>query len=178
MTSTIADMVAFVERLGKENKINPRLAAQLASSVRRVAEVEPSWEQMDVKQLNVDALLQRFAQEKASSYGKTSLEEYQRRFRRVVNMYLDYLANPEGWQPAIRRGRPPKSKTAVTAKRGRTAATAAPAASAPAPVGEVRVVEYPFPLRASLVIKLSLPSDLRKAEVERLSAFLRTLTVD
>ncbi len=178
MTSTMADMVAFIEKLGKENKINPNLAAQLVSSVRRVAEVEPGWEQVDVKQLNVDELLTRFAQEKADSYGKNSLEEYQRRFRRVVSMFLGYLNDPEGWRPEIRRGRPPKSKpAAATAKKARPAAATA-RATAPTMNGEVRMVEYPFPLRPSLVVKLSLPADLHKAEVDRLSAFLRSLAVD
>ena len=40
------------------------------------------------------------------------------------------------------------------------------------------LVEYVFPLRRSLEVRLILPRDLTMAEVRRLEAFMRALVVD
>jgi len=41
-----------------------------------------------------------------------------------------------------------------------------------------RMIAYPYPLRANLVVWLCLPRDIRLCEVQRLVAFLETLGMD
>ena len=46
------------------------------------------------------------------------------------------------------------------------------------PIPGTNICEYAFPLRDGLVVKLFLPIDLKRSEVDRLKKLLEALTLD
>lgn len=182
MQTTLANLFDFIDHLGATGKINPKVAAQLSSSVRQVAliENEKDWSEIDLAQgFDMEAFLQRFRDLRKDEYAPISLAEYQRRFRRAVTMFLDYARaeDKENWMPNLRPGRP--RATNVNRARARLNMMLGPFAMSEFETTQSsNLVVYPFPLRQSVFAKLVLPSDLKPAEVERLVAFLRSLAVD
>lgn len=182
MQTTLANLFDFIDHLGATGKINPKVAAQLSSSVRQVAliENEKDWSEIDLAQgFDMEAFLQRFRDLRKDEYAPISLAEYQRRFRRAVTMFLDYARaeDKENWMPNLRPGRP--RATNVNRARARlNMMLGSFAMSEFETTQSSNLVVYPFPLRQSVFAKLVLPSDLKPAEVERLVAFLRSLAVD
>jgi hypothetical protein len=147
-----------------------------------------NFETIDVQSLDVDEYMQRFMIASRSSYKPESLTAYDNRFRKGVEAYRGYLADPMGWRPKLRASsrRSPDSGT-----NGRTGAgispsdPAAPSAAlapsaavstaAPAMPG---LTDYPFPLRSGQMAHLHLPSPLDKDDAERLTQFLRALVFE
>ncbi|MCS6773351.1 MAG: hypothetical protein RMM31_10150 [Anaerolineae bacterium] len=182
MQTTLANLFDFIDHLGATGKINPKVAAQLSSSVRQVAltESERDWSEIDLAQgFDMEAFLQRFRELRKDEYAPISLAEYQRRFRRAVTMFLDYAKaeDKENWVPNLRPGRP-RATNVGRARARLNMMLGSLAMNEFDNTTQSNMIVYPFPLRQSVFARLILPSDLKPAEVERLVAFLRSLAVD
>lgn len=161
--------------------MNSATAASLKSSCAKVIGVLDDWESTDVRKIDVEDLVLRFQNLHAREFTPSSLETYASRFRKAVQLFNEYVANPAGWRVS---GRPKKARSKEDARKNGTSngsETPTPVVSAqtedekPAHT-ETHLISYPFPLRRGLTVKLSLPEDLTSIEAKRLSAFLMTLS--
>jgi hypothetical protein len=175
VSTTGKDFVAHWEWAASKGLLNGNTANALRAACSKVLEIEKGWETTDVSSLDIDGLLKRFRTLKGKQYKPDSLKEYERRFRKAHSSYLAYVKDPSSWKVAgqERAARNGKSEKSRRAEEG--AASDSPTPSVPAPPG---FVEYPFPLREGRIVRMSLPADLKAADVKRLSAFLATLVVD
>ena len=173
-TGTGQGLVEFLTYVTDKGLLNKNTAGALRAAARELLSVEnKDLASIDVRKLDVDQLAHRFANLRAQKFAPQSLETYQSRFRKAVDMYLRYLDNPAGWRPEIRtRAAPSPERTGGRSNGGvPTAATLPPPASS-------GMIQYPFPIREGVVASLTLPTNLRKTEAKRLAAFLESLAVE
>ncbi len=185
MEANGADLVEFWNWATQRGEMNGNTATALRGACKEVLQtVEPeTWETIDLRTLDVDNISQRFLRLKAgSNFKPDSLSRYQARFRRGVESYLAYLDAPDKWSYETDRGDRSsengegkskavrKSRPVAKAEKKRDTATAT----------DVATIEYPFPLRPyhRLVVTLTLPTDLSRAEAKRLGDFINSLAVD
>jgi hypothetical protein len=147
--------------------------------VKQILQIDHGWETVDVRQLDLEALITRFRN--LSELSPTSLATYESRFRSGLDSYLAYLDNPTSYQPrgrtSVRRGdvkhtRQQKTGAPATGPVGPAAPSEPPAVS-----GGAKLVVYPFPVRPNLFAELKLPSDLTTSEARRLGKFLEAVAL-
>jgi hypothetical protein len=103
---------------------------------------------------------------------------YGRRFRQALDLFLSYNRDPSSWR--FKGQGETARKTRVSA--GQTTLKPEPllvrTAFRPLEESGPNLIDYPFPLRPDVIVHLQLPVDLKFGEVDRLVAFMRTLTTD
>lgn len=156
----------------KKGVMNTNTAGAMRAAVSQVLGVLDNWQEIDVKTVDVEGTLLRFQNLRKAKFKPSVLETYKRRFRQAVTSYLSYLEDPGGWKPRTVERQAGSDKNASPERpveSGRLLKQETPQAG---------LVEYPFPLRDGLIARLTLPRDLRTAEVKRLGAFMSALVVD
>lgn len=141
------------------------------------------FEGLDVRNFDIDEYVERFQNRSIGKYSAESLRAYRQRFRKAVEAYRAYLADPN-WRPAPARAPRPKNLNGDTAKRGgrgkrdaQASSEEPPALSPPSP--SATLIAYPFPLRSGQMAQLHLPSQgLDREDADRLTHFLRALVFD
>ena len=129
---------------------------------------------VDLTSIDLADYLARFQTLAGSQYKTESIVTYGRRLRNAIDAHEHYLST--GRPPTFKRGgSSPKQDGDAKPKAAKVliAETQAPAQTAG--LSGVGLVEFPFPLRSGQMAQLRLPTRLDKTDVERLSAFLRTL---
>jgi hypothetical protein len=148
--------------------LNPNTARGLSAAVNQVLRALDDWENVDVRSVNVEEAFTKFTNKRRRDFKPNVLAAYKNRFKHALDSYLSYLDDPGGWKPLERAPR----ATAPSNGSG-----AAPSTARDVSAGRM-LVDYTFPLRQGLSARLSLPRDLKGAEVKRLTAFMETLVVD
>jgi hypothetical protein len=138
------------------------------------------FEEADVRTFDIDEYLSRFENMSIGKYSAGSLRAYRGRFRKAVEAYRSYLADPN-WKPTLRRSRnaagnggSTKAAPKAAAKKG---ARPAPKADDAARV-EGSLITYPFPLKSGQMAQLHLPTQLDREDAERLTHFIRALVFE
>lgn len=172
-------LLDFWDWAANKRLVNKNTALGLRSAAQKVLEVDDNWESIDVAELDIEDILRRFETLRATEYKPGSLATYKSRFRKAVEMYLDYLSSPSTWSPGIRR-RSQKRRGAnqEVALNGGGSSVQTISNGVTAATDRSTFIEYPFPLRAGCVARFSLPPDLTAAEARRLSAFIASLAVE
>ena len=96
--------LAFVQHwdwVAEKGLLPKNTALSIRTSVSKILGIEEEWESVDVRRLDVDALIARFRN--ASNLAPNSLATYKSRFRTGLASYLAYLDNPTSYQPKGRR---------------------------------------------------------------------------
>lgn len=176
MSSSRTSGEAFVDHwvyARDKGLMNMSTARAMEASCRRVLETLDNWQNVDVTTLDVDDLVSRFNNLNATNFKPQSLKDYERRFRRAVSSYKDFLDNPSGWKYATRTPRRRASPT-----RDEQDNTAHKSTDPRIPSLESASYTYTYPFREGYLAKLEIPLDAKAAEIERLIAWARTLAVD
>lgn len=168
----------FLDRAAEKGWLNKNTAAGYRAACQRVLEVEKDWEELDVSQLEVDSIIQRFVNLKGGDYSPGSLETYKSRFRTALETYLDWADDPSAWKPPTtsRRKRGERQALSPQGREGGDAVT--PKHRPPPPPPRNGMITYPFPLRDDTDVQLVLPRDLKPDEAKRLVAFVNALAID
>lgn len=176
MDATGKGLIDFVSFAADKHLINANTAGALLAASREVLRaIEPEgWEALDLRTVDVDDFTTRFERARAGKLKPESLLVYKSRFKNAIQMYFQYLENPSGWRYK------PERPAAARKKPGTVSVRSESADDEPADPRGVRAttIEYPFPLRQGVVVKLHLPSDLTRPESKRLAAFIDALAVE
>jgi hypothetical protein len=158
--------------------MNKNSAAALRAACTQVLGVMDDWENVDVTTIAPDDVVRRFKDLRAKDFKPNSLEVYGQRFKKALNSYLDYIRDPGAWKPSRQNRTLRSSRKNGTEEEGASdkQTDALSHRSPEQPRGGL--VDYPFPLRDGLTVRLMLPRDLKAVEVRRLTAFMSTLTSD
>ena len=97
-------MLEFLDWAGRTGEMNLSTARAWAASARRVLAVEGDPATVNLRELDVESLLNRFETLNRTKYTSGSMRTYRSRFRQAVDSYLAWLQN-ESWQPAKRQRR-------------------------------------------------------------------------
>lgn len=192
---TAAGLVAFLDWAGSRGEINPATAGSRAVAVRRVLEIENApLESIDLRQLDVDDLLNRFETLKRTEYTTESMKVYKSRLRNSVDSYLAWLDKRQDWKRPGRPASGPAKERNSTPRRknpARKPAETPPASSlqeddeasqpvAAGPAGFTPMIPYEVPLRSGgeLRARLVLPADLNRTDADRLCRFISSLAFE
>lgn len=129
---------------------------------------------VDLTSIDLADYLARFQTLAGSQYKTESIVTYGRRLRNAIDAHEHYLST--GRPPTFKRGgSSPKKDGDAKPKAVKASAVQTQAPAQAAGLSVVGLVEFPFPLRSGQMAQLRLPTRLDKTDVDRLSAFLRTL---
>jgi hypothetical protein len=189
--NTGAGLIQFLDAAIEKGWINVSTAKALRTATQKIFEVESGWESVDLRSLDADSLYERFRNLKRNSYSDDSMRIYKTRFGQALKMHLARIDGDPNWKsygPSTRVSAPAKSasngtKSASKASADKAAATTQPVAAtngvededSPAPTSSTPLMRFPFPLRDTVDVWLTLPRDLMKDEAERLAIFIRSL---
>lgn len=158
----------------------PRASALATrAAVSQILKVDEDWENLDIRQLDVDAVIARFRN--LSKLAPASLATYESRFRSGLESYLAYLDNPASYSPkgrkAAARDDKPRSRTRNKGEVRALPSSVTPSATPQVSSGGARLVVYPFPVRPEVFAELKLPADLTVDEARRLGKFLEAVAL-
>lgn len=151
------------------------------SKVMQVIEGE-SWENADVKAIDIEDYMSRFGVLTMGKYASDSLITYKSRFNKAVTWYLQFLDKP-GWTPEVqRRNRTPKtaikSKIMVKADQTETRQEEPTASIEVSTLPTKDRIIYPYPLVSGEVVQFSLPIKLSKVDARRIGLFIESIAMD
>ncbi len=177
--TTGKDLVEHWSWAAEKGLMKKNSALSLKSACSNVLSVIDGWESIDIISIDIDDTILRFKNLQARNYKPKSLEVYGKRFKRAVESYLEYIRDPGAWKPTSRQSQSdstngsqrPKSKLPLQSED--TQHSQQPAGSSGS-----GLIDYPFPLREGVTVRLMLPRDITINEVKRLNAFMSTLAVD
>jgi hypothetical protein len=185
MTGTAEGLVAFLDWAGAKGVIGKATAISYRTAVNKVFEIDgESWRSIDLSNLDADNQLSRFGRLKGNNYSPESMKTYGNRFRAALSSYKLYLADPVNFRGSAtqtaKSAKTTAKQTSGSAKTLTLAHTSQVTANSTSSIknDEAELVNYPFPLRAGVMVYLSLPRDLRRSEANRISAFVSSLAVD
>jgi hypothetical protein len=187
MTGTAEGLVAFLDWAGAKGVIGKATSISYRTAVNKVFEIDgESWRSIDVNTLDADNQLSRFSRLKGNNYSPKSMRVYGNRFRAALSSYKSYLNDPVNFRGSATQTA--KSVTTSTKKQAHGSTNAKSSVqgsqststenSSSVKTDEAELVNYPFPLRSSVMVYLSLPRDLRRSEATRIGAFVSSLAVD
>lgn len=155
--------------------MNRHTANALRTACVNVLEAVDGWEETDITTLDVDSVFQQFQTKRSKDYKPQTLEEYRRRFRQAVALFLDYARDPSGWQPS-------KPRTPARRRQKHEGVEGVTSSAETAQRGLVEpmkgYMEYAYRLPGERTAILRLPPDLTLVDVKRIGAFLATLATD
>jgi hypothetical protein len=170
-------LIEFLEHAAKRGMVNGNTAGGLRAASREVlTAVEPQgWEGVDLRTIDAEDFAARFERLRATKFKPDSLLVYKSRFRNAVQMYLEYIKSPSAWKYKPERPAAARKKAGGAPGKGDESDTSSQGFETRTRSGSI---EYPFPLRQGLVVRLHLPADLTRPEAKRLAAFIDALAVD
>lgn len=178
--TTGKDLVDFLDYAAEKALMEPNSAAAQKTAVQKVLGMDGDLSQIDVATLDVDEQLRRFEIKFKSKFTPGSLNTYGSRIRSAVSNFLAWSEDPASWKPSRRAprasadGKKVRQVTKQTIEDDESPSPSSP----PTFESRTRLVDYPFPLREGLRIRLALPEDIKRAEVRRICGFMNSLAVD
>jgi hypothetical protein len=179
-SGTAQGLIDFLGYVIDNDYLNKETASGLRTGVKKVLEAESDLEAIDMKDVDLDDILHRFHNRVRGKMKDRSVDNYESRFRTALDLYLRWLDNPKDWLPASLRTRKPASNGGATKRQ--TTAQVRPSVRDETPEPETPsgpgIITYPFPIRAGVQGKITLPEDLTRREADRISAFIKTLAIE
>jgi hypothetical protein len=179
----VRGLLAFMDFMVEKGYGSAAAIGPWKSAARQVFErVEgEGFEEADVRSLDIDEYIDRFENRSHGKYSANSLRAYRGRFRKAVEAYRSYLADPN-WRPSLRASSRTSAVNGVAEKptrgRSRTAEKPRDEQTALVPVATSSLIAYPFPLKSGQIAQLHLPTQLEHEDAERLIQFVRALVFD
>jgi hypothetical protein len=137
------------------------------------------FEEADVRSVDIDEYIGRFENRSHGKYSANSLRAYRGRFRRAVESYRSYLADPN-WRPSFQASSRSSQINGIVEKqtRRRSRATTPKPEQPQVSSASSTLIAYPFPLQSGQIAQLHLPTQLEHGDAERLIQFVRALVFD
>jgi hypothetical protein len=151
--------------------VNPWKSA--AKRILSTVEGSESYGAVDIRTLDPDEYFGRFSNIAMGELTPESLTAYRQRFRKAVDAYRGYLADPANWKPARSASSRPNSNG-----NGGGSPRRRERAPKPLPSSSGDLIDFPFPLESGELAHFHLPKRVSKADAERMSTFLRTLPLE
>jgi hypothetical protein len=188
-SGTGSGMLAWFNWAIKQHELVENTAVALRTGAKRVLETDDAFFTADMRTVDVEEVIRRFRnKQRGTGFKEASVEEYARRFRQSIEMYVKWLADDPSWRPAARKVAPAKAAKnggSAEAVQATSPAVAAVVPSQPtaitatvAPPAGVEMQVYPYPVRPGVMAQIVLPVDLTGKEAERVAKFVAALAFE
>ena len=174
---TTAGLILFLEWAKEKGVIPANTAGAMISTCSKVFGIDSDIESHSVDEINLEQQFDRFTTLHGAEYSPGSLATYQARFKRSVEFYQEYRADPLHFSPPTRKKRTASTSRGTSDDSG-TSNSAAESTTPQEFQSSDDLITYPFPLRSGPIAKLQLPVRLSTFDAERLSAFLKSIAFD
>lgn len=178
METTGKEFVDFWAYAIKKGLMNPNTARSLGGPVKQILSIDEDWESKDVSTVDTDELLTRFHNMRGKDFKPESLQIYDRRFKQALDLFLQYTSNPTGFRYQGGQANNRKNKSGTRRDKSESKNSSSGEATGMLIGSSTSMIDYPFPLRENCIARFKLPIDLRNSDIERIIAFLRTISVD
>jgi hypothetical protein len=181
------NVLEYLDNLIEKGKATSGAITPLKTAFAKVAQVVDgdTWDQTDVRSIDVEDYMARFANLTMGKYASDSLVVYKSRINKVINWYIQFLDKP-GWTPDVLRrnitskSTPPKAK--VDFARKVVTVNSPQLGDAPLSMPEIANVAnrvlYPYPLTDGQLVHISLPYKLSKIDAKRIGSFIESIAID
>ncbi len=189
---TAKGTIDYLQNLEAKGKASAGAIAPLKIAVSKVLQIVDGddWENTNVRGIDVDDYMSRFANLTMGKYTSESLSAYKSRLTRALSWYLQFLEKP-GWTPDVSRRtatkKPAQKKTTLQTKvsepNSATSPSQQPSSTYDQPIdnsfGKIAGrIMYPYPLSDGQLIHISLPVHLSRADARRIGAFIESIAID
>lgn len=184
---SMEDLLDFLSHASDRGIFPAATATALSVATRNVLGVLSEEERKDVRKLDLDEVVTRFHNKRAKDFSPGSLKEYGRRLRRAISMFIEWRASPADFTvknraTAASKGRKLSRKSSESG-RSTESSVVEDRESGTGPEGYLMRggdgYRSAFPIRPGHVVGIdNIPTDLTKAEAERLAQFIRLLAVE
>ncbi len=184
-SGTVKGMIEFLDNLISKGRVAPGSVTPMKTIVKQImltVDGKENWQEVDIRSVDVNDYIGRFANLTAGKYTAESLLVYKSRLNKAKNWYTNFLINP-GWAPPKKTTLPtPRANGELTDAGEKKPTTQAVDMIDSKQEQKVAIpndlITYPFPLRAGKIVHLYLPIDLTLQEAKRLGKYLESLSVD
>ena len=172
--------VAFLEYLAQKGLMAPATARARKAAVNTVLGILDGHEAQDVTLINLDDVMNRFANLQGKEYNPASLRTYKSRVRSALDDFASYMENPLAFKPSLqsRERKPNPVKTSSSAAGNVSDDTVADVLRPSVPViaGPMASSILPIPIRADLTIYIQgLPYDLTAIDAKKIASVIQAM---
>ncbi len=180
---TAGAVVQFCDMLAAKKLVKQETAGSWKTSFSKVMALveEDGWEEISVKDFDLDLFFERFENAAKADYTSDTLATYKKRFRNALDEYRSWIESPSTYRPKVttrrRRTKQEREQQAATPATNGKSATSSQPSRVEAVEENVDTLKYPFPVRPGVVATFDLPPDLRPDEADRIGKFIASLAV-
>lgn len=185
-SGTVQGAIQYLDFLSSKGHVTPGATSALKTGFSKVAKTVggDGWQTIQIREIDVDDYMHRFANMTHGQYNAKSLVDYKSRVKKVTTWYLEFLTKP-GWVPPLKaRKRSGKHITQDDFSDSDAAdslaleSTIAILKPAPSPASNSNLIAFPFPLSDGGLATLYLPRTLSRADAVRMARHIETLVAD
>ena len=154
-------LLEFLDWVSDSGLLISATVTALKTSSLKVLQATENWESRPISHHSLNDYIARFKRMNQGDFQERTLEVYAARFRETFDVFLCARAEGPGWKP--------KTRTHYHVRHDDQDDLAQEQKTCQ--------VTYPFPLRADLLLELTLPKDLTADEARRITAFIAALAV-
>jgi len=187
-SGTAAGALQYLNFLSSKGHVAPGAIAALKTGFSRVMKTVggEDWEKTEVRGIDVDSYMTRFANMTHGRYNAASLIDYKSRVKKVATWYLEFLSKP-GWTPEVKVRKRSGSKAVVQdfgQEPEKAQLSAASAGDTPASndtltrPARTNLIAFPFPLSDGNLATLYLPPSILASDATRMARFVESLVVE
>lgn len=170
-------LLVFLDVAATRGALPRATAAALTVACRRVMEVLTAKERANLLNVDPAAVIKRFDHKFADRFSARSLKDYGRRFERALELFKQWNASPSNFSAPMRLTRRARQHPATLAPTREQTSVLTEGHTAPPPGASS--FHSSFPVRPGTVVTLlNVPTDLTRAEADRLAQFIRMLAVE
>lgn len=176
---SVDDLLDFLSHASERGLMPAATAQALAVACRNVFAVLGAQERIDVRKVDIDAIVKRFTNKRAKEFTPSSLKEYGRRVRRAVELFLQWRDNPADFTVKTRATSGTRTKDRSSTTEGVHSARGTGDGTQQSTPSDTRGYQSAFPVRPGRVVTISnIPDDMSLIEAERLAEFIKMLAVE
>lgn len=186
-SGTVAGALQYLEFLSTKGHVKPGAIAALKTGFSKVMKTvgDEGWESVEIRTIDLDSYMSRFANMTQGKYNSNSLADYRSRVKKVVGWYLEFLSKP-GWTPDVKERNRKSSKSISNDQPGeRAEVSGKPTESKNSDenptttlTSKTNLVAFPFPLSDGTLATLYLPPSVTPNDARRMSRFVETLVIE
>ncbi len=175
-----ADLLEFLEYLGNKGLVNKSTAAARRSGCTKIFELVSPNGIDDVRTIDPDQYMERFANLSGSTYSPGTHKEYRSRLGRSIEDFLRFKENPANFKAApSRESKRPRPSKQVVATSGKGPNDVIQKPTGPTYVQTptaTATIDFPIPVRAGVIVQINgLPVDLSKMEAEKIAKVISAM---
>ena len=182
-SGTTRGLISYLSMIIEKGRATEGAIKPLSTAVKKITQAVDGddWEQTDVRSIDSNDYVQRFANITAGQYTNRSISTYQSRMVRAIEWYKKFLDDP-GWMPAVDRRQRSKSNkinrddNTNSNEPKSNAQKAVDALSAKSVNGTIGAT---IPLNNGKQAKLILPEDfITRKDAERIKRMIDVYTLE